>query len=58
MRVLEFLHAQVNKNNIPHIKKGMVEDVEKFVLDILNERQMEQMAARMAEVSVAGAVNE
>lgn len=48
LKVLEFLHSQVNKNNVPHIKKGMVEDLEKFVVDTLNERQMQQMADRMA----------
>ena len=48
LKVLEFLHGQVNKGSIPHIRKGMVEDLEKFVADLENERQSQVMADRMA----------
>jgi hypothetical protein len=48
LKVLEFLHSQVNKGSIPHIRKGMVEDLEKFVADLANERQIQSMADRMA----------
>jgi hypothetical protein len=48
LKVLEFLHTQVNKGSIPHIRKGMVEDLEKFISDLSNEKQIQSMADRMA----------
>jgi hypothetical protein len=58
LKVLEFLHGQVNKGSIPHIRKGMVEDFEKFIIDTLNERQMQAMADRMASAIVPTKVEE
>lgn len=57
---LEFLYAQVAKGNIPHIKKGMLEDLIAFVESIKAEEQAQQMAKRMLaqEQAVKEADNE
>ena len=46
-KILEFLYEQVTTNKIPQIKKGLVEDLEKFVTSVLAEREMSQASQRM-----------
>ncbi len=48
-RVLEFLYEQVNQNKIPHIKKGMAEDLEVFISNILEEQQVKNVTDRMLD---------
>lgn len=45
---LQFLLEWVNKNHIPSIRKGMVEDLEKFVTDIAAQVEVQGAATRMA----------
>lgn len=44
---LQFLLEWVNKNHIPSIRKGMVEDLEKFVTDIAAQTEMQGAVNRM-----------
>lgn len=48
-KVLEFLYDQVNQGKIPHIRKGMVEDLEVFVTSVLEEQQVKQVSDRMLD---------
>jgi hypothetical protein len=45
----EFLHQWLNKNFVSSIRKGMVEDLEKFALDISAEIESNKAAQRMKE---------
>lgn len=45
--ILDFLYNQVQKNNIPQIRKGMVEDVEAFILTLIAQEEARQAAFRM-----------
>lgn len=47
-KILVFLHKQVNENKIPHIRKGMVEDFEGFINDVLADLEAHRSAERMA----------
>lgn len=44
---LQFLLDWVNKNHIPSIRKGMVEDLEKFVTDVAAQTEMQGAVNRM-----------
>lgn len=44
---LEFLHTWVNKNNIAGIRKGMVEELEQFVLSIAAQTEVTNAVAKM-----------
>lgn len=44
---LNFLLEWINKNNIPHIRKGMVEDLEKFVTDQLADAESNRIVNSM-----------
>lgn len=46
-KVLDFLHEQLEANKIPHIRKGMVEDFEKFIQGLLAEQQTGRAANKM-----------
>lgn len=46
-KVLAFLHEQLEANKIPHIRKGMVEDFEKFIQGLLAEQQTNRAADKM-----------
>lgn len=48
-KALDFLYSQVSQGKIPQIKKGMVEDLEKFVTDIVTELQISKTIARMEQ---------
>ena len=48
IKVLEFLYKWTQDSKLPHIRKGMVEDLEAFVLSFLNEAQAQQTANRVA----------
>lgn len=44
---LQFLLEWINKNHIPSIRKGMVEDLERFVTDIAAQTEIKGAASRM-----------
>lgn len=44
---LNFLLEWINKNHIPSIRKGMVEDLERFVTDIAAQTEMQGAVNRM-----------
>ena len=46
-KILDFLYDQVQKGMIPHIKKGMVEEIEHFISTLLEEQQVKQAVERM-----------
>ena len=56
-RILEFLYEQVSTNKIPHLKRGMAEDLEAFIMKILAEQQAVKAANRMT-ASVQEDLNE
>ena len=56
-KILEFLYEQVSTNKIPHLKRGMAEDLEAFIMKILAEQQAVTVANKMA-ASVQEDVNE
>jgi hypothetical protein len=45
---LNFLLEWINKNHIPSIRKGMVEDLERFVTDIASQVEIQGAVNRMA----------
>jgi hypothetical protein len=47
-KALEFLYKWTQEAKVPHIKKGMAEDLEAFVLCFLSEAQAHQTANRVA----------
>lgn len=49
IKILEFLHQQLNKNNLTNIRKGMCEDVEAFILSILAEVEEQKVANKMVK---------
>lgn len=46
-KTLEFLHTWVNKNNIAGIRKGMVEELEGFILATAAEVEVGNVTKRM-----------
>ena len=46
-KILNFLHGWVNKNHVTGIRKGMVEDLEQFVLDIAAQAEITNAVAKM-----------
>lgn len=46
---LQFLLEWINKNHIPSIRKGMVEDLEKFVTDVAANAEMQGAVNRMVQ---------
>lgn len=44
---LQFLLEWINKNHIPSIRKGMVEDLEKFVTENVAKAEMQGAVSRM-----------
>jgi len=48
-KILAFLYDQVQQNKIPQIKKGMVEDLEIFIMDLLAEQEAHIAASRMIQ---------
>ena len=49
-KILEFLYQQVEKNNIPHIRKSMVKEFSGFISGILAEQEAAKVVARMQQV--------
>ncbi len=47
-KVRDFLHKWLNDNKIPHIRKGMVEEMEQFVNSELSDAQIRQITEKMA----------
>lgn len=47
VKALEFLYNWTNRNVISQVKKGMVEDLEAFVLGIIAEEASKRSAIRM-----------
>lgn len=52
-RVLEFLYKQVSENKIPTIRKGMVEDFERFVIYELAEAESMRLSVKMRQETSA-----
>ena len=52
-RIMDFLYDQVGKKKIPHINKGMVEDFEQFVSELLAEKEMKITTDRMQNAKPA-----
>lgn len=48
---LKFLHQWVNKNFLPSIRKGMVEELEQFVVDQVSNSEIQQAVNRMVSSS-------
>lgn len=46
-KILAFLYEQVNQGKIPQIRKGMLEDFEKFVTDLLAEDELTRSSTQM-----------
>lgn len=46
-KILDFLYKQVEDNKIPHIRKGMPEDFEKFIVSLFEDVQVTTAADRM-----------
>lgn len=46
-KILDFLYTQVSKNNISHIRKGMVEEFESFILGLIAETESLKYADKM-----------
>jgi len=49
-KILEFLYQQVEKNNIPHIRKSMVKEFSVFISGVLAEQEAAKVVARMQQV--------
>ena len=50
-KILGFLYEQVDQGKIPNIRKGMAEDFEVFVTNLLSDREVHKSADRMKAVS-------
>lgn len=46
-RILEFLYEQVQANQIPHIRKGLVESLEQFVIAELAAAESARLSEKM-----------
>lgn len=51
IKILSFLYKQVEQGKIPHIRKGMPEDLEAFVLSVMSEVEALKSAAKMKAAS-------
>jgi hypothetical protein len=49
VRCMEFLHSQLEKKAIPHIRPGMLEDLIALVEGVRSDLAAQVMAQRMAE---------
>lgn len=56
--ILDFLYQQVQENKIPQIKKGMVEDLEAFVLNLINTQKAQVFYERMSSQSMNNPVQQ
>lgn len=44
---LKFLHKWVEENKIPHIRKGMTDDLERLIVLVQSETELKKSAERM-----------
>ena len=45
----KLLHKWLEDKKIPHIRSGMVDDVEQFILDVLQQLEAHKIAERMSK---------
>ena len=48
-KILQFLYEQVKANKIPQIKKGMVEEFEEFISNLIASKDENRVAEKMME---------
>ena len=56
-QILQFLYKQVQKNKIPNINKGMVEELEAFVMALIADAESRRSADRMKAQSEGRGLN-
>lgn len=56
-KALEFLYGWTNRNLIPQIKKGMVEELEAFILSVMADDASRRSAIRMQANSEEKAID-
>lgn len=46
-KILDFLYGQVQKGSVGHIRRGMVEDFEAFILSVLANEEESRVVTKM-----------